>query len=201
MNSIRLAIFASGQGTNAVSIIENSSSPLKVEILLCDQSQAPVVKKAQSLGIKTYVVEKTASKTLHEQEILKILKHHRIDWICLAGYMRLLSENFLKEFSAHHEGRGQIVNIHPSLLPQYPGLDSIDRAYQEGVIESGATLHYVDAGVDTGAIISQGKVRLEPQHTLADFKSSVHKAEYQLYKNFLNDLASNRIETFFYKDI
>ncbi len=200
MKPIRLAILASGQGTNAVSIIESCSTPVRTEIVISDQPLAPVVKKAQNLGVKTYIVEKKSSKQDHESEILKILKHYKIDWICMAGYMRILSENFLNEFSSWHENKSQVVNIHPSLLPQYPGLNSIERAYQDKVAEGGASLHYVDSGVDTGPILYQSKVALDSNHTFADFKSLVHKTEYQLYRNFLNDLATQKIQTFFYKD-
>lgn len=202
---IRLAIFASGNGTNAISIIQNVSQSydqeLKVEFVLSDQKSAAVIEKSQKLKIPTYIIEKTSTKQEHENEILQILKKHQIDWICLAGYMRILSENFLTHFNAWHENQCQVVNIHPSLLPLYPGLESIERAFADKVSESGVTLHLVDRGVDTGSIIYQSKVILRPDEEFKDFKRHIHEAEYSTYKSFLQDLALERHKTIFFKDV
>ena len=156
----RLALLASGNGTNALSIIQNLPSNLKVEFVLSDQAEAAVLKKAADLGVRTYLVEKKSTKAAHENEILKLMKEHHVDWICLAGYMRILSGEFLAEFSRWHGGQDQVVNIHPSALPAYPGVESIKRAFDDRVEESGVTLHFVDPGVDTGKIVLQKKVPL-----------------------------------------
>lgn len=203
--AIRLALLASGNGTNVISIIHNVaqsySDKIKVELVLSDQKNAPVISKMEKFKIPTYVVEKKTTKKIQEFEILKILKNHRVDWICLAGFMRILSGDFLTAFNQWHANECQVVNIHPSLLPLYPGLESIERAYKDQVSESGVTLHFVDSGIDTGNILYQKKVVCHRQETLNDFKTRIHEAEYVVYENFLNNLATSQIKTYFFKDV
>lgn len=196
---IRLAIFASGNGTNAISILqtlaESPESPIKVEFIFSDNPNAPVLEKAKKFKVQTYAVAKLSTKQAHELAILRALRKHQIDWICLAGYMRILSGDFLNQFKSWHEGKTQIVNIHPSLLPLYPGIESIERAFKDQVSESGVTLHYVDEGIDTGNIIYQEKVSRTNTDTLGDFKQRIHACEYGVYKKFLNDLTLKKVQT------
>lgn len=207
--AIRLAVFASGQGTNAISILNHLASmnrepqnpKVKLEFIFSDNPTAPVLEKAKAHKVQTYAVAKVSTKQAHELAILRALRKHQIDWICLAGYMRILSADFLNQFKAWHEGRSQVVNIHPSLLPLYPGIESIERAFQDQVSESGVTLHYVDEGVDTGKVIYQEKVRRENLDTLGDFKQRIHIQEYEVYKKFLNCLAAHQIETAYFKEV
>lgn len=223
MKPVRVAIFASGNGSNAVALIQKAQSLSQIEIVfvLSDKAEAPVLQKAAALGIATQLVEKpkkidfadisahlnrsdSASdiknpRLLHEQKILNILRDHQIDWVCLAGYMRLLSPHFLHQFADWHSGASQVVNIHPSLLPDYPGVDSIARAHADRVSFGGVTLHLVDEGMDTGKVLYQEKVPLGPWESLEDFTRKIHAQEHQLYGRFLEDLNSNQKPTCHFK--
>lgn len=191
--SCRIAIFASGNGSNAMALIQSAKKlkNVKVELVLSDKKSAAVLGKAQAENVKTYLIEKTTDRAHHENEILNILREHQIDWIFLAGYMRLLSAHFLKEFSALHQGQARIVNIHPSLLPAYPGADSIARAFQDQVSESGVTLHYVDEGMDTGKIIRQERLRRVEAQDLSSWSQQFHQLEHQIYTDFLKSLEAS----------
>lgn len=191
MKTVRVALFASGSGSNAMALIEKARSLTAIEIafVLSDKPTAPVLEKAQRANIKTYLVEKTSTRFEHEQKQLSLLKEHRVDWIFLAGYMRILSADFLKIFSQWHQGATQVVNIHPSLLPAYPGADSIAQAFTDKVESSGVTLHLVDEGVDTGQVIVQRPLARPPAITLEDWKQQFHQLEHQIYTEFLESLA------------
>lgn len=191
MKTVRIALFASGTGSNAMALIEKAKSLSSIEIafLLSDKAAAPVLEKAQRANVKTYLVEKTSTRAEHERHQLSLLKEHRVDWILLAGYMRILSADFLKAFSEWHQEATQVVNIHPSLLPAYPGADSIAQAYADQVESSGVTLHLVDEGVDTGQVIVQKVLERPPAITLEAWKQQFHQLEHQIYAEFLESLA------------
>ncbi len=191
MNPIRVAILASGRGSNAVALIEKAKtlrSYVEVCFVLSDKAGAGVLEKAQALGVPTYVVAKTSDKTQHEQAILEKIREHKVDWILLAGYMRLLSADFLKKFSNWVGQASQIVNVHPSLLPHYPGVDPIGRAYRDRVAQSGVTIHLVDEGMDTGRILLQESLLLNFQEELSHFEERIHQLEHRLYTRFLQEI-------------
>ena len=198
MSLVKIAIFASGRGSNAVALIQKAQTlPDKVQIsfVLTDRPQAGVLEKAQALGVPTQIVSRTGTKEDHEAEILKIINEHQIDWIFLAGYMRLLSPTFLSTFSGWTGGASQVVNIHPSLLPAYPGVNSIARAFEDKVLETGVTLHLVDEGMDTGRILRQEKVLLSTETALDILEGQIHSLEHKLYAQFLQDVAFERQAT------
>lgn len=203
MKPVKVAIFASGTGSNALALIKKSKelSHLEISFVLSDKAQAGVLEKARSENIPTFLVEKKTNKAHHEKEILEILRAQQIDWICLAGYMRLISSEFLDTFSSWHQGASQIVNIHPSLLPAYPGVDSIARAHQDGVAKTGITLHFVDEGMDTGAILRQESVAVEKDETLDSLAARMHRLEHQIYTDFLASLASGERRTVYFQEI
>jgi phosphoribosylglycinamide formyltransferase-1 len=192
MSLVKVAIFASGTGSNAQALMKKAQELPHVEIsfVLSDKAEAMVLEKARALNVKTFVVEKTGSKSSHEESILQLLKEHRIEWIFLAGYMRLLSADFLKTFASWQRGRLQVVNIHPSLLPAYPGVNSIERAFNDHVDKTGVTLHLVDEGVDTGPILKQSEVKLMSNETLDSLATKIHATEHRLYTEFLAELHS-----------
>lgn len=192
MRPLRVALFASGTGSNAMALVAMSRLLPQVEIsfVLSDKSQAPVLAKAQAENVKTYLVEKTSDKESHEGTILQLLKEHHVDWIFLAGYMRLLSASFIREFSRWHGGAEQIVNIHPSILPAYPGVNSIERAFNDKVSASGVTLHLVDEGMDTGRILDQKTVPLDSSEDLKSWAQKIHFVEHGVYASFLQKVAS-----------
>lgn len=193
MKPLRVAIFASGTGSNAEALIRQAQElpgKIQVSFVLSDQPQAGVLGKAAALDVPTHVIPRRGDRVTQEAEILQLLRERSIDWIFLAGYMRLLSAEFLRAFATMHEGRTQVVNIHPSLLPAYPGKDSIRRAYEDGVSVSGVTLHFVDQGMDTGPIISQHSLPRRGDESLQEWSQLFHRLEHQIYCQFLRELAA-----------
>lgn len=189
---IRIAIFASGSGSNALNLLRASlelEDRVQISLVISDNPDAPVLSKASAFPTKTLLIEKTESRKAHESEILNVLKNHQIDWIFLAGYMRLLSPDFVNTWKRLHAGAEQIVNIHPSKLPQYAGLEAVHRAFVAQEKEIGVTLHFVDSGMDTGRIIDQKILSIPENHSLEELIMDVHQLEHQIYREFLNKIA------------
>lgn len=185
-----IAIFASGTGTNFDKIYENIKFGFlkaNISLFVTDKPNAKSLKKALDRNIPTFKFNASdySSKLAYEQEIINQITNHDIDYIVLAGYMRILSENFVKTY------KNKIINIHPSLLPSFKGKDAIKRTFESGVKYGGITIHYVDEGVDTGKIIEQGIIKIEQSDTLETYEQKVHELEYELYsktlKNILED--------------
>lgn len=183
------AIFASGAGSNAENIARFCAKyPDEIEIsaLVCDQPNAGVIERIKKYNIPCHVISKNnGDKKHHEESVIHALKPHSIEWVFLAGYMRILSGNFLRHYP-------RVVNIHPSLLPAFQGKDAPRRAFEAGVPFSGATLHYVDEGIDTGTIIAQEKFPRLKHDTLDDFIARGKEVEYRLYRDFLQALITER---------
>ncbi|XGC80118.1 phosphoribosylglycinamide formyltransferase [Bdellovibrio bacteriovorus] len=204
MKPIRVAIFASGTGSNAMALINKAkelpNSSLNIEFVLSDKLNAPVLEKAKTAGVRTYLIEKKQTREIHEVEILNVLREHHIDWILLAGYMRLISASFLNQLSKWHGHQSQVVNIHPSLLPEYPGKDSIARAHADKAEKTGVTIHLVDEGMDTGKILLQEELSLNPSHSLESWAEEIHRLEHKMYTGFLQDLASKKYKTIHFQE-
>jgi phosphoribosylglycinamide formyltransferase-1 len=203
MKNLRIAIFASGAGSNAIALIKKMKelSSGKIEFLLSDRNEALVLEKAMHEGIQTYLVEKKTDTASHELEILRLIDKHQVDWILLAGYMRLISSEFLKSLALRHQGQVQLVNIHPSLLPAYPGAKAIERAFADKVPESGVTIHFVDKGMDTGEILAQEKVQILHNESFQEFKSKIHNLEHQMYTQLLEKIVSGKIPTNYFEEV
>ena len=185
---VRLALFASGTGTNARAILEahaRGTLPGLEPVLLFSDKDSPAAAHAKSTGLDTLILypKDYPSRQAHEEAVLVELKKHRIDLIALAGYMRLLTPTLINAYE------GRILNIHPSLLPEFPGINSIERAYILEVPFSGVTIHLVDEGMDTGPILRQEKVELKPGMTLEEFEQAIHQLEHKLYPATLVDYA------------
>lgn len=183
----QLAIFASGTGSNFDAIVKSinyGEIPAKAVLLVCDKVGAPVIEKAKAQGIETFVftAKEFASKEAYEAEILAALKKHKVEWIALAGYMRLIGDTLLKAYEGH------IINVHPSLLPKYKGKDAIERAFEAGDKTIGITIHYVDSGMDTGEIIAQESIELTGDESLEDVTQKIHQVEHKLYPQTLAKL-------------
>lgn len=202
MKPVKVAIFASGTGSNAMALIQKSKtlSQLEISFVLSDKAAAPVLAKAENEGVRTYLIEKKQDKATHEAEILKLLKEHKVDWILLAGYMRLISADFLAKFASWHQGKSQIVNIHPSLLPAYPGVDSIARAHQDKVSHTGITIHFVDEGMDTGAVIRQEQLAINADESLSELGTRMHQLEHRIYTDFLESLSTGKPSTVYFEE-
>ncbi|WP_066186302.1 MULTISPECIES: phosphoribosylglycinamide formyltransferase [Gracilibacillus] len=181
----RLAVFASGTGSNYEALqeaIEQGSLDAEIALLVCDKPHAAVVEKAN--GIDTFVFEpkQFSNKIAFETEIVKQLREKGVEWIILAGYMRIVGETLL------HAYEGKMINIHPSLLPSFPGLDAIGQAMEAGVKVTGVTIHYVDAGMDTGKIIAQEAVAVADDMKKADLQAAIQRVEHTLYPTTIQKL-------------
>lgn len=183
---IPIAVFASGSGSNFQAIaeaIEQQEIHAKIELVITDKPDAYVIQRAESKGIPVLVVRPKAfeTKEAYETEILNALKEREIEWLVLAGYMRLIGPTLLGAYGS------KIVNIHPSLLPSFPGKDAIGQAMAHGVKVTGVTVHYVDEGMDTGAIIMQRAVEVidgDREKT----EAAIHAVEHDVYKKSLQFL-------------
>lgn len=183
----KIAVFASGNGSNFQAILDSiKRGDLHVELglIVCDKPQAGVVERAKVAGIPvfSFVPKEYESKVHFEREIIAALQSHQIDLIFLAGYMRLIGSTLLDAYT------NKIVNIHPSLLPAFPGKDAIGQAFKAGVKITGITIHYVDSGMDTGPIIAQKAIEVgagDNEKTIAD---KIHTAEHELYPKVIQDL-------------
>jgi phosphoribosylglycinamide formyltransferase 1 len=183
----RIAVFASGSGSNFQAIadaVENGTLKAEIQLLVCDKPGAKVIERARKLNIPifTFVPNTFASKAEFEKEIVNELEGHSVEFIVLAGYMRLIGDVLLDAFE------GRIVNIHPSFLPAFPGKDAVGQALEANVAETGVTVHYVDSGMDTGPIIEQVKIPVLPGDTRETLQQRIQKAEHQLYPAIINKL-------------
>jgi len=164
-----LGILLSGRGSNFVAIADSIAAAripnAQISIVISNRADAPGIETAKKRGLMTLVIpSKGKAREQHDQEVVAALKEHKVDLICLAGYMRLLSPWFVQQFPQ------RILNIHPSLLPAFPGLEAQEQAFAYGVKVSGCTVHFVDEELDHGAIIVQKTVPVldsDDEHTLA----------------------------------
>lgn len=180
----KIAVFASGNGSNFQVIAEN----FPVAFVFSDHRDAYVLERAQDLGVPAHAFElkEFDDKVAYETAIVQLLDEAGIDLVCLAGYMKIVGPTLL----AAYEGR--IINIHPAYLPEFPGAHGIDDAWEAGVAQSGVTIHWVDSGVDTGQIIQQVRVPRLADDTLETFEARIHEAEYELYPQVLENLGVKR---------
>ncbi len=183
----KIAVFASGSGTNFQAIIDASKQgELEADIVLfvCDRPGAYSIERAQNEGINQFVfsAKDFSGKAEYEEVMLQKLKESGAEYIILAGYMRLIGPTLLKEFE------GRIINIHPSLLPAFPGKDAIGQALAADVKVSGVTVHYVDEGMDTGPIIAQEPVEINVNETRESLQKKIHEVEHKLYPKVLQNL-------------
>lgn len=163
---------------------------VEVALLVCDKPGAKVLERAELLGIDAFVFQpkEYADKAAFEKEIVARLQQSDISLIVLAGYMRLVGETLLSSYE------GNIINLHPSLLPAFPGKDAIGQALAYGVKITGVTVHLVDAGLDSGPIIAQIPVAVEDSDTAETLAARIHAVEHELLVNVIGQLAEERIK-------
>lgn len=188
----RVVVFISGSGSNMVALAKACQAadfPAEIVCVISDKASAGGLEKARDLGIPTLVFERKTypSKAEHEGAILAALGEIAPDIICLAGYMRLISGDFI----APYEGR--IINIHPSLLPLFPGLHTHQRAIDSGMKISGCTVHFVTEGMDEGPTIAQGAVPVISGDTADTLAARILTVEHQLYPLTLKQLAEGKV--------
>ena len=182
----RIAVFASGSGSNFQVIADASiSGRLDADIaaVVTDKPQAYVVERANQAGVPVIALQPKdfPAKADYEAAVLHELEKLQVEWLVLAGYMRLIGETLLSAYP------NRIVNIHPSLLPSFPGKDAIGQALAHGVKVTGVTVHYVDAGMDTGKILSQQAVEVV-EGNREETERRIHEVEHQLYTKTLQRL-------------
>ena len=175
-NKVLTAVFISGKGTNLKKLIQFSktkNSPIKISLIVSSNSKAEGLKYSLKYKIKKYVV--AINDGNFEDKILKNLKINKIQFICLAGYMKILSKKFIKNF------KGKIINIHPSLLPKYKGLNTHEKVIKNKEKYTGCTVHYVNDKLDSGKIILQKKIKIFKNDNPKSIKSRVLNEEHQTY--------------------
>ncbi|WP_414043529.1 phosphoribosylglycinamide formyltransferase [Macrococcus animalis] len=184
----KVAIFASGNGSNYEKIMENIQANYLTEIevvgLYTDKREAFAIERARRFRTPVHIFElnQYENKVAYEEAILKQLHRDEVEWIILAGYMKLIGDTLL------HEYEGKILNIHPSLLPSFPGKNAVGQALQFGVRVTGATVHYVDNGMDTGKIIDQMSCPIYEDDTEETLQLRVQNLEYELYPRVIKKI-------------
>ena len=186
-NKIKTAVFISGTGSNLKNLIQFSflnKSPIKISLIVSSNKRAKGLNFADRYKIKKKIYDFNNIKK-SESLILKQLKINKISLICLAGFMKILSPNFIKKF------KGIILNIHPSLLPKYKGLNTHERVLKNKEKYSGCTVHYVSSRLDSGKIILQAKVKILKKDTSSSLKKKILKQEHLLYRKAINKVFSS----------
>ncbi len=193
---LKWAIFGSGSGTNCQAIIdaiEAGTLDAEIKCILSDVADAAILERARKHNIPAIHFDCAPFKTKldgeAEQKVLQTLEEHDVDFIALAGFMRMVKDGLLNAY------QGRIINIHPSLLPSFPGLDGGKQAFDYGVKITGCTVHFVDAGVDTGAIINQKIISIENDDTLETMMKKLHAQEHIAYPEALQWIAEGRIHS------
>ena len=191
MSAFPIVVLASGTGTNLQAILDSVHGRDGIEVVGVgsDQPAARVLERAVAAGVDTAIFPSDAyeDRIGRDAAMADWVGSHHPELIVLAGYMRLLSEAFVARF------RDRIVNIHPALLPAFPGLDAIGQALAAGVEETGVTVHFVDEGVDTGPPILQRRVPVPPGGDRAQLEAAIHAVEHQLYPEAIRMIASGRV--------
>jgi phosphoribosylglycinamide formyltransferase 1 len=175
-NKIKTAVFISGTGSNLKSLIQFSKlkkSPIIIEMIISNNSKSKGLQYAKVYKIKKKVFDFKNNSS--EKKVIDELKNNNINLICLAGFMKILSKNFIKSF------KGQILNIHPSLLPKYKGLNTHEKAIENKDKYSGCTVHFVNSKLDSGKIINQKKVKINKFDTPKKLAKKILKQEHKLY--------------------
>lgn len=182
----RLAVLLSGRGSNFLALhraINDRRLPADVVLVVSNQPEAVGLARARELGLETFgLAHRGLGRKAHEERVLEALEKARADWICLAGYMRLLSAGFVRRYPE------RILNIHPSLLPAFPGLDAQGQAWRHGVRVAGCTVHLVDEGLDSGPIVEQRAVSVEDDDDAEALSARILEQEHLAYPRALERL-------------
>lgn len=184
---ISVVVLISGSGSNLLSLLQKSENPLypaKIVAVGSDRD-APGLEHAELYEVDTFVVspERFTSKELWAQTLLANVEHHQPDLVVLAGFMKVLPTNLVSAL------KGKLINIHPSLLPEFKGAHAVRDALAAGVSKTGVTIHYVDEGVDTGEIIVQTEVAIEPKDNEASLHERIKIVEHQLLASTIEQIA------------
>jgi len=189
---VNFAVFVSGYGGNlqaVINAVKTKKIKADLKLVFSDKPQAYALKRAQKAKISTLCIkpEDFTAREDFDRAVLAHLKQHRIDFIVLAGYMRLLSGYFIRQY------HGRILNVHPSLLPAFKGTRGIRDAFDYGVKVTGVTVHLVVEDVDAGPVIAQEVVAIAPRDTRQSLEAKIHKAEHKIYPKIIDLFARGKI--------
>jgi phosphoribosylglycinamide formyltransferase-1 len=192
VDPVRLAVLASGRGSNLGAILDacrRDGFPARVVVVVSDREKAPALERATRAGAAAVFVDPKAhgDRAAYDAALLATLDRHRPDLVCLAGFMRLLGPAFVGAWA------GRLLNIHPSLLPAFPGLHAQRQALEYGVKIAGATVQFVDEGVDTGPVILQASVPVLPDDTEDSLSARILAEEHRLYPEAIRLFAEGRL--------
>lgn len=192
-HTVKAAVLASGNGSNLQSILDSLHSdprvPLEVALVVADRPSAYALTRAEAVGIPAHVVRPRdhATREDFDAEVARALDERGVDLVILAGFMRIFRAGFVRRFA------GRIINVHPALLPSFPGAHGIRDAFDHGVKVTGVTVHFVDEGVDTGPVIAQRPVTVDPDDTLGTLEAKIHAVEHVLYPEAIRAVAEGRV--------
>ncbi len=197
---MKIAIFASGNGSNFEAIaqaVEKQDIQAEIAVLFCDQKSAFVLERAAKYQVPTvsFSPKDFSSKVDYENEIKRMMHEFDVELIVLAGYMRIVGLTLLEAFPK------KIINLHPSLLPSFPGLHGIQDAFDYGVKVSGITIHYIDEGVDTGPIIAQVPTEITAEDTLESLEEKIHQLEHYWYPKVLGEIIQKESYSYVKKSV
>ncbi|MFT4622834.1 MAG: phosphoribosylglycinamide formyltransferase-1 [Myxococcota bacterium] len=189
---VPVGVLASGSGTNLQALLDACNAPgfpARVAVVLTNRGRAGALDRARQAGVPTEVVLRRdhPDRAAWDAEAVRRLQAHGVQWVCLAGFMRLITPTFLDAFP------NRVLNIHPSLLPAFPGLDAQGQAFAARVRITGCTVHVVDAGTDTGPIVIQGAVPVRPTDDPDALKARILKVEHQIYPRALRWAADGHL--------
>lgn len=191
MSGLVLGVLASGRGSNLQAILDASGRglPARVGVVISDVEQAPALFRAREAGVPAVFVNplEYPGRATYEARLLEVLRKYRVDLVCLAGYMRIVGRTMLAAFP------GRVMNIHPSLLPAFPGVDAQAQALEYGVKVSGCTVHLVDGGMDTGPIILQRSVEVLEDDDRESLARRILEQEHQAYPEAIRLFAEGRL--------
>lgn len=190
--ALNLGVLVSGSGTNLQAILDavaKGALDARVRCVISNKSEALALERARAFGVPALALSHKAyaSREAFDDAVLAALREHGVEWVALAGFMRVLTPGFLRAWN------GRVVNIHPSLLPAFPGVNAIGQALAHGVKITGCTVHFVDDGVDSGPIIAQRAVPVLDGDDEASLAARLHAAEHELFVSVLGDIAAGRV--------
>lgn len=189
---MRVGVLASGSGSNFQALVDALNvpgSPAEVTVLVCNVAEAKVLDRARAAGVAAVLMDhrRWPNREAYDAAVADELERHGVDLICLAGYLRLVTPTFLKRFP------GKVINLHPALLPSFPGLNAVRQALGAGVKVTGCTVHYVDEGTDTGPIIAQVAVPVLPNDDESSLGARIHEQEHRIFPAVVKAIADGRV--------
>ena len=190
--SLAFGVLVSGNGTNLQAILDavrGGTLAARVACVISNRTDAMALERASRAGVPALAIRHQTfeSREAFDRALIAALREHGVDWVVLAGFMRVLTPELIRAFP------GRVVNIHPSLLPAFPGRDAQRQALEHGVKVTGCTVHFVDEGVDSGPIIAQRAVEVLPGDTIETLSERIHAAEHELFVSVLRDIADGRL--------